>query len=321
MSTGIRHVAAAAVLCGSMGGCIDPHCPKGYDQIDDTCYRRKDAGALDAGDEKGDTSHSDADESGDDIEPETEADADAGDEGADVGTERADAGREGKDAAVTTSGDAALACIPSAEVCDGKDNDCDGRIDEETQTWYCDADGDGFAANADGKMDSCEKPSASPSCSGWTTTLPSGPNAQDCDDKTALRFPGAGFGLAVGASGDLNCDGQTETRLEFVASTTPGYYSSTTPFNICQHSVDEVAGGDAGECDCWFSTAIGKGFLGFVNGGAVSDGSGSGGPYFMRTFPCSEELGDVIFLGRVTTLGGMCMQDPGGGAAVRQLCR
>lgn len=207
-------------------------------------------------------------------------------------------------------------------MCDGKDNDCDGRIDEEKQTWYCDDDGDGFAANATGKIESCEKPSASASCKGWTTTAPSGANAQDCDDKTALRFPGAAFGLAAGSNGDLNCDGQTETRLEFIASRVPNYYSSTTRFNICEHSAEDVLGGTAGgECDCWFSTAIGGGFVGYVNGMAVSDGSGKGGgPYFMRTFPCSEQPGDAIFVLRAVMVGAACEQDSVN-VALRQLCR
>jgi hypothetical protein len=323
MSMGMRCVAVAAVLYGSTGGCVGPHCPKGYDQIDDTCYRKKDAGAVDAGNEEGGISHGDANEAGDDIMRVTEEDADAGDEGADAARKGADAGHEGEDASVTPLGDAATPCIPSAEVCDGKDNDCDGRIDEETQTWYCDADGDGFAANAAGKIDSCEKPPASASCSGWTTTAPSGVNAQDCDDKTALRFPGAGFGLAAGSNGDLNCDGQTETRLEFVASRTSApFYSSTSTFNICQVLVDELLGSsDAGKCDCWFSTAIGGGFVGFTNGSPVSDGSGwPPAPWFMQTFPCSERLGDVIFLSHAGMIGTECQEDRPGVVA-RQLCR
>jgi hypothetical protein len=356
MSMGTRSMAAVVMLCGSVIGCGEPQCPSGYDKKGTTCYRRpKDAGAPGSGEATSDASHGDAERAGDGLEPDTETDTDtasagganraeggierdvthdagpqmadasdqrpdAGSPGTDAGDQRADAGQQQQDAGAPVSGDAAPSCTPSVEVCDGRDNDCDGRIDEETPTWYCDADGDGFAANATGKMDSCEKPPANAACRDWTTTEPSGANARDCDDKSALRFPGAGFGLATSSSGDLNCDDQTEIRLEFVATNVLGdYYSSTTPLNICEGTLADV--GTAGaECNCWFATAVGTDFVGYANGGAVFDGSGGSVPYFMRTFPCSKQRGDVMFLQRAARIGGECQLEDGN-VAVRQLCR
>jgi hypothetical protein len=199
MSMGMRSIAAAAVLCSSLVGCGEPQCPSGYDKQGNTCYRRRDAGAQDAGNVERDASHGAANDTGDELEPATDDDevttspggnrrdsgemepepdagADADHPVADAGDQPADASNQGADAGATTSGDAAASCTPSTELCDGKDNDCDGRIDEETPTWYCDDDGDEFAPNVTGKMDSCAKPAASAACSDWTTTPPSAPN-------------------------------------------------------------------------------------------------------------------------------------------------
>jgi len=68
----------------------------------------------------------------------------------------------------------------AAEACDGLDNDCDLSIDEGLmQTWYRDADGDGFG----------EGWSSTETCSG----APSGyvSNDADCNDSDGSAFPGA----------------------------------------------------------------------------------------------------------------------------------
>ncbi len=75
------------------------------------------------------------------------------------------------------------------EVCDGIDNDCDGEADGESaldaETWYRDADYDGYG-DPDETTLSCEEPT------GYTD------NDDDCDDSTSTSRPGA----------DEQCDGE-----------------------------------------------------------------------------------------------------------------
>ncbi len=81
------------------------------------------------------------------------------------------------------------------EYCDGFDNDCDGLIDEgdadDAETWFADADGDGFG---DGQnfVTACERPA------GFVD------NALDCDDANAAIHVGA---LEYCDGFDNNCDG------------------------------------------------------------------------------------------------------------------
>lgn len=85
-------------------------------------------------------------------------------------------------------------CDPDrAELCNGIDDDCDGEVDEGlTQTWWIDADGDGF-----GDPDSEESTCAAP---------PNGvSNGEDCDDADALHSPDSGERCDSGE--DHDCDG------------------------------------------------------------------------------------------------------------------
>ena len=87
------------------------------------------------------------------------------------------------------------------EVCNGVDDDCDGDIDDDdsetaadAETWYVDADGDGFGS-ADGSTEACETPS------GYAE------DTSDCDDGDASVNPDA----AEACNGiDDDCDGSAD---------------------------------------------------------------------------------------------------------------
>jgi hypothetical protein len=87
----------------------------------------------------------------------------------------------------------------AAERCNGVDDDCDGAVDEDpTDTWYADADHDGYG-DPDTMLADCD-PGA-----GWVA------DASDCDDRDGLVFPGAEErcnGL------DDDCDGDLDEGLE-----------------------------------------------------------------------------------------------------------
>ena len=65
------------------------------------------------------------------------------------------------------------------EVCDGQDNDCDGLVDDADelaevpgQTWYVDADGDGYASDSAEAFGFCSAPAGYVESSGTVMTAP-----------------------------------------------------------------------------------------------------------------------------------------------------
>ena len=83
----------------------------------------------------------------------------------------------------------------ATESCDGFDNDCDGTVDNGvTNTYYTDADGDGFG-------------NAAQSVSQCTLTTGLVTNANDCDDTNAAIRPSA---QEVCDGIDNDCDGQID---------------------------------------------------------------------------------------------------------------
>lgn len=208
----------------------------------------------------------------------------------------------------------------SAEVCDGRDNDCNGTADDiavescsagqgecrregryacegtqkicnaapkASQPWYRDCDGDGFAADASGAVDTCGRPATAPGCQSWTQVSPAGAAAnRDCDDANPLRYPGASYGVTNGGSGDLNCDGVTETHLEFVTST---IVTGQETYKLC--STTEVS---QGRCSgCYTSSIIALGFQGFPLQGAGNV------PFFSYTNgapPCARMKDEVLLI-------------------------
>lgn len=122
--------------------------------------------------------------------------------------------------------DANATTYPGAlEYCDGEDDDCDGTIDEDdavdAQTWWLDADSDGFGGSRL-SVSQCAAPA------GYVG------NTTDCNDLDGAVFPGA---TEVCNDTDDDCDGSSDEGL-----TTYTWYADS----------DSDGFGDAGdsETDC-----------------------------------------------------------------------
>ncbi|HEX5749299.1 MAG TPA: MopE-related protein [Archangium sp.] len=107
-------------------------------------------------------------------------------------------------AGVTYCTSSALHCVQtvaaSSEVCDGLDNDCDGVVDEDLllQTWYRDADSDGYG-NPSSWIQNCRQ------LAGYVA------NALDCNDGNAAIRPGA---AEVCDGLDNDCDAQVDEGVK-----------------------------------------------------------------------------------------------------------
>jgi len=125
------------------------------------------------------------------------------------------------------------------EVCDEVDNDCDGSIDNDAineDTFYADADGDGFGDASDSAED-CEAPS------GYVS------DSDDCDDTDAAINPDA---TETCNEIDDNCDGVTDDTSDggdtFYADTDgDGYGDPDSTTEACEEPSGYVS--DDADCD------------------------------------------------------------------------
>jgi hypothetical protein len=150
-----------------------------------------------------------------------------------------------------------------SEICNGLDDDCDGLIDDEdpevtgTDTWYVDADGDGYGLGAY-TTQACDQPSG---YAAW---------AGDCDDGDAAYNPGATEDDCTDPA-DYNCDGS----VGYVDADGDGFAAcedcddgdgainpDATELcdgvdNDCDGSVDEA---DAADAATWYADGDGDGY-------------------------------------------------------------
>jgi hypothetical protein len=126
------------------------------------------------------------------------------------------------------------------EYCDGEDDDCDGQTDEDdavdVETWYRDADGDGYGSSSSDV--GCDQPS------GYVA------NSTDCDDTDANEHPGA---TEYCDKDDDDCDGSVDESSAADAETwyadadADGYGDSATTQVACDLPSGYSA--DATDCD------------------------------------------------------------------------
>jgi len=134
-------------------------------------------------------------------------------------------------ASASDCNDGSASTHPGAtEVCDGVDNNCTGGADEglTTQTWYRDADGDGYG-NTSASTQNCRQPS------GYVS------NASDCNDGASNVRPGAAE-TCDGA--DNNCNGSVDegVMLTWYRDTDgDGYGYSTSTTQACSPPAGYVA--------------------------------------------------------------------------------
>ncbi|MFZ5478434.1 MAG: MopE-related protein [Myxococcota bacterium] len=125
----------------------------------------------------------------------------------------------------------------ASEVCNGVDDDCDGVVDDAGDTWYADADGDGFGVEGDALV-RCEAPE------GYVAT------AGDCDDGSAEVSPAA---VETCNLVDDDCDAavdEPEARdaaVWYPDADADGFGDPAAGEAACEAPLDFVA--DAGDCD------------------------------------------------------------------------
>ncbi len=97
-----------------------------------------------------------------------------------------------------------ITVLAATEICNGVDDDCDGVIDEgASQTWYFDADGDGFGDNSQPTYTGCTPPNNQYA-----------PVGGDCEPYNPSIHPGA---TEVCNWLDDDCNGLADDGLTFIA--------------------------------------------------------------------------------------------------------
>jgi hypothetical protein len=173
----------------------------GYRPDDTSTVASDDLDCDDEGEAGAEASIGDCDDGDDAFHPSADEGncADPLDYNCDGSTGFADADGDGY-AACEECDDARTAVNPGAdEVCNGRDDDCDGGLDNDatdTEVWYLDADGDGYANPAESAT-ACDAPE------GYIAST-----LADCDDADATSRPD---GVEVPDDGiDQDCDGSDE---------------------------------------------------------------------------------------------------------------
>jgi cysteine-rich repeat protein len=117
--------------------------------------------------------------------------------------------------------------------------------------WYRDCDGDGFAANTSGSVESCSMPATAPDCTTagarWIQLEPTDATNTDCYDESADMRPGqAQFfttGTSAGLPFDYDCSGTQElfyVETEVVSS--GAACAPSGPLEICQGATGWLSG-------------------------------------------------------------------------------
>jgi Putative metal-binding motif/FG-GAP-like repeat/FG-GAP repeat len=129
----------------------------------------------------------------------------------------------------------------NTEVCDAGDNDCDNYTDEDLPilTWYLDNDGDGYGSPGSG-VPNCGPPN------GYVA------EGNDCDDRSAVMYPGAATAEPSVCTRDRDGDGWGDDRYsgsdcdDADATVAPG--AATLEPSLCTRD---------GDGDGWGDTAVG----------------------------------------------------------------
>jgi len=138
--------------------------------------------------------------------------------------------------------DMSAAISPGAsEVCDGIDNNCDGLTDDassvDTETWYVDADSDGYG-DPGAPIASCAAPAGAVA------------DSSDCDDADSATSPAA---TETCDGADNDCDGETDeagasgSTTFYADSDGDGYGDAAVSTAACDAPEDYVS--DESDCD------------------------------------------------------------------------